>query len=347
MQRLLIFLVTTVLTLGLLQGQDKSKAAAIEGLANDYLSGKNTYGLSIATLEEGQVKYYNFGKQSSALDNPPSQNSLYEIASMTKTMTATALARMVYDDKVNYNDPISKFLPKEVVNWSPEERITLMDLVTHQSGLPRLPGNLFLTTKDITNPYSNYFEKDLYAFLTYYTPTELSKRKVDYSNLGFGLLGHLLAKVDSLSFEEMLTQRVLQSQTEGIATVELTGQAKELMLQGHQDGNETSLWDLPVLGGAGAVRANTEYMIHYLKAQIENPFYASLHKAIIGRQGMAWISSKLESGEKFVWHNGGTYGFASFGAFSKEEKVAVIVLSNAGIPVDDLGIKILKTLIKE
>ena len=346
MQRLtfILLLIISCYSIRML-GQEKLTPATIEALTKDYLSDSNSNGLSIAILQNDDITYYNLGRQSAKVKAPPTNQHLYEIASMTKTMTAAILSQMVYEDKLNFNDPISKFLPDSVVTWTEDHRITLMELVTHQSGLPRLPANIFMTVKDPDNPYANYYQKDLYDFLKYYKPQSVSNRKIEYSNLGFGLLGHILSIADSLTFGELMASRVLNRQREGMACVELESLALELIMQGHKmDGTPTSLWDSPILGGAGAVKANSEFMIHYLKEQIDDPKYNSLHRPVKKNQGQAWITSKLKSGDTFVWHNGGTYGFASFGAFSKEHKVAVIVLSNTGNSVDKLGVSILEKL---
>ena len=348
MKRLLLLLLLVLITNYQGIGQSNLTPDIIAEITKEYLSDQNTYGLSIATLENDEITYYNLGRQSSKIDTPPTNQNLYEIASMTKTMTAAILSEMVYEDKLNFDDPISKFLPDSVITWPTENRITLMELVTHQSGLPRLPMNIFTTVKDPDNPYANYHQNDLYNFLTYYQPLPVSERTNAYSNLGFGLLGHILSIADSLTFEQMIANRVLDNQSEGIACVELEGPALELIMQGHKEnGQATCLWDSPILGGAGAVKANSEFMIHYLQAQIKNPKYSSLHKPIKKGQGQAWITSKLKNGEKYVWHNGRTYGFSSYGAFSKENKVAVIVLSNTGKSVDKIGGMILEKLINK
>jgi len=89
---------------------------------------------------------------------------------------------MAAEGKVQLNDPISKYLPKEITNWSPDTiTITLEELATHQSGLPRLPSNLILQSILYNrNPYKNYSQANLYDYLKTYTPKSKPKRKVAY-----------------------------------------------------------------------------------------------------------------------------------------------------------------------
>src|SRR5204863_525604 len=93
-------------------------------------------------------------------------------------------------------DPVSKFLPKSVkVPARNGREITLADLATHTSGLPRLPDNMgkLRMLLHMDNPYADYSVEDLYAFLSGYTLPRDIGAEYEYSNLGGGLLGHVLA----------------------------------------------------------------------------------------------------------------------------------------------------------
>ena len=113
--------------------------------------------------------------------------AIYEIGSISKVFTATLLADMVNRGEVALAEPIAKFLPKTVkVPERNGKQITLQDLATHKSALPRLPTNL--QPKDPTNPYADYTVDNLYAFLNSHTLTRDIGAQEEYSNLGVGLL---------------------------------------------------------------------------------------------------------------------------------------------------------------
>jgi len=327
-----------------------TEITAIEDIVKPYIDNEMTKGLSIGTYKDGEVEFYNYGICSDKNPVPPTENTIYEIGSITKTFTGAVLAEMVAEGKVKFEDPISQYLPKDICNWSSEKAITLEELSTHSSGLPRLPGNLMKEMIfNMENPYKNYTVTDMYDFLKGYTPKAKKKRKVDYSNLGVGLLGHILAQVDGVSYEEMVSNRIFQPLEMDNSMIEI---AAGKMVQGHDGiGKPTSQWDLPTFAGAGAIRSTTTDMMKYLMANLSNKKpYADTHPprkemSDFQKIGLAWISQK-KGDLAFTWHNGGTGGFMTFTGFSKEKQVGVIVLANASQGVDAVGVRILQFLAK-
>ena len=92
-------------------------------------------------------------------------NTVFEIGSVTKVFTTAILADMVQRGEVKLDDPISKFLPATVhVPSRGGKQITLLDLATQSSGLPRLPTNL--KPANMANPYADYSVQQLYDFLS-------------------------------------------------------------------------------------------------------------------------------------------------------------------------------------
>lgn len=327
-----------------------SEINTLEDIVQPFIANDRTKGLSIGTFQDGKIEFYNFGICSDEKQVTPSEKSIYEIGSITKTFTTTVLAQMVVEGKINYEDPITKYLPKEIVNWSAAVSITLEDLATHSSSLPRMPSNFIKRAIfDMSNPYKNYTVSDMYDFLKDFEPSPKSARKVDYSNLGMGLLGHILANVDDLSYEEMVRKRIFQPLKMDDSLIEI---AAGQLIQGHDgSGNPTSQWDLPTFAGAGAIRSNTTDMMKYLVANINGAAPYSLTHApkkdysSSKKIGLAWIS-QANNGLDITWHNGGTGGFRTYTGFSKDKKVGVIVMANSIQSVDAIGIRLLQFLAK-
>ena len=98
-------------------------------------------------------------------NKPLDGSSVFEIGSASKVFTCVALADMVKKGEVKLEDPVAKYLPKSVRMPSRGgKQITLADLATHTSGLPRMPGNV--KPKDPWNPYADYTVQQMYAFLS-------------------------------------------------------------------------------------------------------------------------------------------------------------------------------------
>ena len=162
-------------------------------------------------------------------------NTVFEIGSMTKVFTSLVLMDMVRRGEVALTDPISKYLPETVK--APERngrRITLADLSTQSSGLPRLPTNL--TPKDANNPYADYTVQQMYDFLSGYKLTRDIGAEYEYSNLGVGLLGHVLTLRAGMNYEALVRSRVCDPLGLKDTRVTLTPEMKARLAIRHNGG---------------------------------------------------------------------------------------------------------------
>jgi len=129
-------------------------------------------------------------------------NTIFEVGSVTKVFTSLLLADMAQRGQVALTDPVAKSTC--LLGLKMPERngrqISLEDLATHTSGLPRLPSNL--SPKDAANPYADYSIEQLYQFLSGYQLTRDIGPQYEYSNLGGGLLGHVLARRAGMDSEK-------------------------------------------------------------------------------------------------------------------------------------------------
>ena len=329
-------------------------AQSLTDLVQPYIDHETTKGLSIGIYNKGQVKYHNYGICSDKNPVLPNKQSIYEIGSITKTFTTAVLAQMVQEGKVQYSDPMSDYLPQGVTNWSTDTiTITLEELATHRSGLPRLADNQTIKMLfSMDNPYKFYTMDNLYDFIKSYTPKPKEQRKVDYSNLGMGILGNILANIDQISYEAMIQKRILQPLG---MTNTFIDDADKTMITGHNGyGEPTSPWDLPTYAGAGALRSNTEDMMKYLIANIEkeSPF-SETHVARASYEdgveiGLAWGIRKYNDGDLILHsHSGGTGGFRTSIVFAKEQEIGVIVMGNSIQDVSEIALRTLQLVEKD
>lgn len=314
-------------------------------------------GIVVGTLDAGGkrrvVAYGAGGPTGSTGVTPLDGNSVLEIGSVTKVFTGTLLASMVARGDVRLDDPVAKYLPATVkVPERGGKQITLLDLATQSSGLPRLPSNL--RPKDATNPYADYSEAQMYEFLSGYTlPRDIGSR-YEYSNLGMGLLGHALARRAGKSYEALVTERILQPLGMSDTRVTLTPAMRARLTPGHDmAGKPVANWDLPTLAGAGALRSTVNDMLTFLAANVATgagPLSMVMPQARLSRHptdnpnlsiGLAWHLLK-GPGREIVWHNGGTGGYHSFIAFDPAARTGVVVLSNSSSDIDDIGLHLIE-----
>ena len=273
---------------------------------------------------------------------------VFEIGSITKVFTASILAGMVADGSVRLDDPVAKYLPASVRVPSRNGRqITLVDLSTQSSGLPRLPGNL--APRDESNPYADYSVDQLYAFLSGYELPRDPGETYEYSNLGVGLLGHALALKAGMSYEELVRRRILTPLGMRETAMALSPALRARLAPGHDAGGEVvPNWDLPTLAGAGALRSTAQDMLTFLAANVDSGSVfkqTHLSRHATGSPnltiGLGWHILARPQGPSIIWHNGGTGGYRSFAGFDEVRRVAVIVLTNANIGTDDIGFHLL------
>jgi serine-type D-Ala-D-Ala carboxypeptidase/endopeptidase len=325
--------------------------SAVRAILQDRVSTKRAVGLVLGVLDHGQRKLFVAGTSGAppvALDG----NTVFEIGSITKVFTASLLADMAARREVKLDDPVAKYLPSTVRMPSRNGRqITLLDLATQSSGLPRMPSNF--SPGDENNPYSDYTVQQMYAFLSGYELPRDIGAQYEYSNLGVGLLGHVLALRAGKSYEALLTERILKplGMTDTRITLDAAGKAR--LARGHTaTGVPTANWDLLTLAGAGALRSTVNDLLKFLAANLDTlskPLGPVLAATRFARRdidpqmkiGLNWhILTAFQ--RPLVWHNGGTGGYRSFIGIDPANQRAVVVLSNQSVAPDDIGLHLLE-----
>jgi serine-type D-Ala-D-Ala carboxypeptidase/endopeptidase len=287
---------------------------------------------------------------------PLNGDTIFEIGSATKVFTSLLLADMVQRGEVALDDPVAKYLPPSVKMPERNGRsITLVDLATHTSGLPRMPTNF--TPKDPANPYVDYSVEQLYQFLSSYQLTRDIGSQYEYSNLGGGLLGHVLARRAGMDYEALVRSRICDPLGMSSTRITLTPEMKARLAVGHNAALEpVESWDSPTLAGAGALRSTANDQLAFLAANLgytKSPLAPAMAAMLKVRRptgrpdleiALGWHIFTT-NGKEIVWHNGGTGGYRSFMGFDPKTRVGVVVLSNAAptAGVDDIGRHLLDT----
>ncbi|HVL34004.1 MAG TPA: serine hydrolase [Actinomycetota bacterium] len=259
-------------------------------------------------------------------------NSVFEIGSITKPVTATLLAIMAARQDLLLEDPIAKYLPSGSAMPPGGEDITFAELATHSSGLPRLPSNL--KVKDRSDPYATFTITALFDGLA---ETPISNRgSVAYSNVGYALLGQILARAANKSFEELLNEQVLEPFDMTDARIGPDHRLGARRVPGHRGGERVPHWTRTAVAPAGGIEASATDVLAFLNAHIKAPPDSGLrathdrrHEFNDGFIGLAWMIVPTDHGD-VLWHNGGTGGFRSFAGFHAASSTAVVALSNAG-----------------
>ena len=163
--------------------------------------------MAVGIVDELDSRVVCCGKLETGSDAEVNGDTLFELCSITKTFTAVLLQDMVERGEMKLNDPVALYLPASVK--MPERfgrKITLRHLATHTSGLPREPDNL--APDRMERLHADYTVEELYEFLSTYKLTRLPGTSFGYSNLGAGLLGHVIALRAGAGYETLVRGRI-------------------------------------------------------------------------------------------------------------------------------------------
>jgi CubicO group peptidase (beta-lactamase class C family) len=322
----------------------------------DRHAGKHV-GVAVGVLWRGERWTFGRGSLRAGEAAPVDTHSIFEIGSVTKVFSATLLAEMVGQGLVRLDDPLQRHLPAEMRVPVRGRPVTLCDLATQTSGLPRLPPGLFrrsLRRRD--DPYASFSDRDLLVALAKTRLKTSPGARVRYSNFGFGLLGYALAHRAGTSYDQLVRDRICAPLGLADTGIDVTDDAKERFADGHnRRGRGVPHWHLGALAGAGGLRSTVNDLLRFLELQLTAPktplaqAARATHESRATRarleQALGWVSLPLRrETRRMLWHNGGTGGFRSFLGFVPDTSVAVVVLSNSARSVDAIGFRILESI---
>jgi len=326
----------------------------VDTLLNNYINTVGNVGASVAIYTKGKDYYYNYGETVKDGKLLPTNATLYEIGSISKTFTATLLAKAVVDKKVRLQDAITKYLPDSVAANKDLQTITLQQLSNHSSGLPRLPLSMNFTVTNYLQPYENFDDKALFAFLKQFKATRKPGDTYEYSNLAVGLLGVILERIYKKTYEQLVLEQIAKPIGLTNTKITITQQDSALLAQGYNEkGEAVPAWRFKSLAACGALKSNAVDILQYGKQQLavfKSPLQAYNQLAHlqtfsdgVQKVGLGWHF--LVDDADVVWqHGGGTYGCRTMLCVNEVKGLVVVVLTNNATNGDALGIKLLQAL---
>ena len=325
-------------------------------LADRVGADNNGTGIVVGIVDASGRRIVTYGSLAKNDNRKLDGDTVFEIGSMTKVFTSLALMDMVRRGDVALTDPIAKYLPDTVkVPERNGKKITLADLSTQTSGLPGMPTNF--APKDNSNPYADYTVQQLYAFVSGYNLTRDIGSQYEYSNLGVGLLGHVLSLRAGMSYEALVRSRICDPLGLKDTRITLTPEMKARLAVGH-NGALTAVanWDLPTLAGAGALRSTTNDMLTFLAANlgfVKTPLAQAMADEVSVRRSARAPGMEIaygwhiqtKDGNALIWHNGGTGGYRTYMGYDPKARIGVVALTNISTAagLDDIGRHILNT----
>lgn len=330
--------------------QEKLPDDILASINNRIASGK-VPSIVVGIVDKNVFQYHTFGNKTIDGD-PVDEHTIYEIGSITKTFTGLILAKMAVNGELKVDDPAQRYLPQSVaLPVRNGKQITLGHLADHTSGIPRRPTNYM--PKNMLNPFEEFNVEHLYDFLNNYLLTREIGSTFEYSNVGAGLLGHILSLKTGTPYEDLMIKEIASLLALDETRISFTSNMEQNKATGYLNGKAVPYWDFDVLAGAGAIRSSLHDMLRFVGANIgiiKSELLTAMqlahqprhNKGAAGRNGLGWVISQGAEGD-VIWHNGVTGGFRSFIGFVKETGKGVVVMTNCNISADDIGMRLLNS----
>ena len=307
----------------------------VERLTKPLVDSKTMVGCVVGVFDNGQQEVYGYGEIHRGAGDRPGGDTVYEIGSMTKAFTGTLLGDLVNRGLVKLDAPLQDFLPPDVkLHLAKDQPIRLVDVASQSSGLPRMPDNF--APKDPTNPYVDFTSQRMFAFLGKHQ-LRRPPGEYEYSNLGMGLLGCILAKQAGTTYEKLVIERICDPLEMGDTRMTLSAdQRKRLAPPYNAELSDEKNWDFDALAGAGALRSTANDILKLAAASLgddDRPVVKAIHEAWkphYGKPGEIGVGLGWHIARDGVsrWHNGQTAGYSSAMFVFPPKHLGVVVLCN-------------------
>lgn len=323
--------------------------ARLAAQAEDYLASRPHSALVIGVVQDGRSAIYGFGALPDG--STPDGDTVYEIGSITKVFTAVTLATMVEGGEVAVTDSLGTLLPDRTGLYSGATRsspavslITLGQLTTHTSGLPRLPQSLSDVELTSNDPYAGYSLDRLWQDLSGVELNNAPGVSYEYSNFGAGVLGQVLADQAGVDYATVLADRVTEPLGLADTTLSLSADQRARFVPGFVLGTDESAppWEMNALAPAGGLKSTARDLMAFIAANLDaaaggRPIdralalsHNELYSGFGVQQAYGWVMQEQIWGQRVHWHNGGTGGYTSYLAIDFENRAGIVILSNYG-----------------
>jgi CubicO group peptidase (beta-lactamase class C family) len=329
----------------------------VDSLVNYAMSKFNVAGCAVAVVKDGKIMHEKgYGIKSVVTNGLVNEHTNFAIASNSKAFTTTALALLVEEGKLSWEDKVKKYIPEfTMYNAYVTENFNIQDLLTHRSGLGLGIGDLMFFPDG-----SDFTMDDLLASFKHFKPTSAFRTKWDYDNLLYLVAGEVIARISGMSWEDFIQQRILNPLQMDNTSPSLNRIKNRNNLASAHDSNSGELKVLPdyedmINGSAGGIYANVNdisswmimhlnhgkygdslknelfttesqremWKIHTVQEASRNPRYNS-HFA---GYGLGWSLTDV-LGNMSVSHTGGLPGMLSKTIMIPDLDLGVVVLTN-------------------
>lgn len=339
---------------GLRFAHDGGWQAEVDALAQPLIERKRTPGLVVGVLSaDGQKHFFGYGVTDRNSRRQPDGNTLFAVGSVSKGFMGNVAAMLVQDGLLSWDDDLEHLLPADTRLSDDAKKITLLQLATHTAGLPRQPMtprtlSYFIEYLFTGNNFYRHFDRHyLLDYLADFDGPE--QVEPHYSNIGYGLLGHVLELRSGKKIAELVQERILTPlhlNNTGYPPEQLSGYRERA--RGHagdqpkfiRRGQPVPDWQFSeILQGSAALYSNAADLLDYAAVHLHGSAHAKLDAALLDSlrvrverpqeaAAIAWVVDDID-GQKITYQIGLVAGYSSYLGLDSRHKTAVVVLQNS------------------
>ncbi len=314
---------------------------------DEQINFSETPDILIGVIVKDSTFIFHYGNQTILTDS-----SIFDIGGITKIFTATLIHKMIEKGELSLKDKIN--LPSDH-HFHP----TIEALLSHQSGLPRIPDNLGQYERDMNNPYAKYSKKALFSFYKAFSPSESKlNASYSYSHVDYAILRHFIDNKFLNEYNYLLNEYVLHPMHLQDTYLSLPDEKKSFLVQGHSPfGQEIIKNDYNAFKGSLGIYSSMRDLLNFTQGNLglKYPDFQSIFDTMQmpliptkisnhAYMGLGWHVIKKKKYYNAIAHVGVTKGHSSIIAFVKETQTGVIILSTSSKKYNNLAFLILRML---
>ena len=319
---------------------------SLEGFVAEQLATWEVPGCAVAAVRDGEVVVSaGFGTRELGKDLPVSSRTLFPIGSVTKSFTAAGVAALVDDGLLEWEVPLRKYLPGFAMHDPvATERLTVLDLLSHRSGLPR--------HEFVWLAHPERSRADIAGRLRFLKPSKDIRQAFQYCNLGYMTVGHLVEELTGSTWEELTASRLLKPLGMERTNFSISDVRRSDDFSKPHEPRGGAVVEIPFrefdrVGPAGSINSCAEDMLAWLRVNlgletqvvsagtlalvhaphITHPEDRTFAESTRFAYGMGWRIGQYR-GRRIVEHSGGVDGFLADCMLLPDDGIGVVVLTN-------------------
>ncbi len=313
-----------------------------------------TPGFIVGVVDGDSTYFISYGSHKNKWSRQINKDDVFEVGSISKTISATLIMEFVNDGKLKLSDKFNSFIAVEYQN--PRlNKLTIDQLINYQTSFPRRPAMFGEKEDDAQNPYANYTKQDLLNYYRNYVPEKNAEFK--YSHINYGLLELVVESVCNCTYNDAIDQFLFKPLVMNNSFIDLK-EKKENVISPGVDRTSTLVnpWAFGSFAASEGVKTSALDLINFMQPFLANtgtskdnfyPLltkqeYKSFNDKLFFSNG--WHGVKINKRINAMVSNGNTNGHSAFIGMVPETKTAVVVLSNSAYGTKDLGLMILRMI---